>query len=172
VAGTPATDRGAVDDAHFRAVLGRFATGVTVMTAVAGDEVHGMTANAISSVSLHPPLVLVCVDRTAIMADIVERGGVFGLSILGRDQQPLSDRFADPSRPPGEHQFDGVETRQAVTGVPLLADTVGWLDCRAWATYAGGDHLIVVGEVLDLDVGGLDEDPLLYYRSAYTGIER
>jgi flavin reductase (DIM6/NTAB) family NADH-FMN oxidoreductase RutF len=85
LASTPTTDSGTVDAARFRAVLGRFATGVTVMTSLADDDVHGMTANAVSSVSLDPPLVLVCVERTAIMADVVGRGGRFGLSILARD---------------------------------------------------------------------------------------
>jgi flavin reductase len=170
LASTPTTDSGTVDAARFRAVLGRFATGVTVMTSLADDDVHGMTANAVSSVSLDPPLVLVCVDRTAIMADVVGRGGRFGLSILHRGQRALSDRFADPTRPPGLEQFDGVATHTRVTGAPLLDDALGWLDCRVWASYDGGDHVIVVGEVVDLDVGPQD-DPLLYFRSGYGGYE-
>jgi flavin reductase len=157
-----------VDASRFRAVLGRFATGVTVMTSVADGAVHGMTANAVSSVSLDPPLVLVCVERSAIMAGVVERGQRFALSILAHGQRALSDRFAEPGRPPGHDQFDGVGTHTRVTGSPILDDAVGWVDCRVWATYDGGDHDIVVGEVVDLDIGEQD-DPLLYFRSAYGG---
>jgi flavin reductase len=163
-------DRDVQDTARFRAVLGRFATGVGVMTTVRDGVPHGMTANAVASVSLDPQLVLVCVERTAIMARELEDSGVFALSFLPADQAPLSDRFADPSRPQGRDQFDGVSTRTAATGSPILEGALGWLDCRVWDSYDGGDHVIVVGEVLALDVGPAD-DPLLYYRSGYGRFE-
>jgi flavin reductase len=131
---------------------------------------HAMTANAVSSVSLDPPLVLVCVERSAVMAGEVAASGRFALSFLAADQAELSDRFADPARPEGQEQFDGVEVRTAVTGAPILEGALGWLDCRVWASYDGGDHEIVVGEVLALDVGPAD-DPLLYYRSGYGRLE-
>jgi flavin reductase (DIM6/NTAB) family NADH-FMN oxidoreductase RutF len=155
-----------LDSGRFRAVLGRFATGVTVMTSVADGRPHGMTANAVASVSLDPPLVLVCVDRSAVMAEVVAAGGVFALSVLDRAQRPWSDRFAEPGRPPGDEQFDGVPTIRRTTGAPVLDGAVAWLDCQVWASYDGGDHVIVVGEVVDLDVGEAD-DPLLYFRSGY-----
>lgn len=153
---------------RFRDVLGRFATGVTVMTTVTPDGVpHGMTASAVASVSLDPPLVLVCVDREASMSAAVAAAGRFALSILGGGQRSLSEHFADPERGDGETQFAGVETTTAVTGAPLLARAHGWIDCSVWATYDGGDHDIVVGEVAALDAGTID-DALVHHRSGYA----
>lgn len=149
----------------FKAVLGRFATGVTVMAAQVDGVRHGMTANAVASLSLDPLLVLVCIERTARMADRVTASGAFALSILAADQADLSVWFAD-ARQAGDAQFAGVDTFESVTGSPILVETLGWLDCRLWATYDGGDHVIVVGEVVDLGVGTRDE-PLIYYRSDY-----
>jgi flavin reductase len=166
VAGPLPADPEPRDAALFRAVLGRFATGVAVMTTVRDGVPHAMTANAVSSVSLEPPLVLVCVERTAIMAAEVAASDVFALSFLAADQREYSDRFADPGRPEGEGQFDGVAAEEAVTGSPILGGALAWLDCRVWASYDGGDHVIVVGEVLALDVGDAEE-PLVYYRSDY-----
>lgn len=157
------------DPDAFRAVMSRFATGVTVMTTVVDGEPHGMTANAVSSVSLEPLLVLVCVERDTAMCQLVEDSGVFALSILAADQAALSDRFADPSRPSGAARFAGVDTVEGPTGSPRLADALAWIDCRRWRTYDGGDHLIVVGEVVDLGVGpDPDAAALLYFRSGYT----
>jgi flavin reductase len=150
---------------EFKTVLGRFATGVAVMTTVAARAPHGMTANAISSVSLDPLLVLVCVERSAVMADRVAASGTFALSFLAADQDDLSVWFSQPPAP-GQSQFSEVPTFVAATGAPLLQEAVGWVDCQVWASYDGGDHVIVVGEVLDVGVGS-DRDPLLYYRSGY-----
>ena len=159
---------GPADDPDlFREVLGRFATGVGVMTTVVDGRQHGMTANAFSSVSLSPPLVLVCVERDTEMAASVLAGQVFAVSFLAADQVALSQRFADPARARGEAQFDGVATDLAVSGAAVLRGSVGWVDCRLWASYDGGDHLIVVGEVVDLGTGEADE-PLLYHASRYT----
>ena len=157
---------------RFRSVLGRFVTGVTVMTAVADDgEPHGMTANAVASVSLTPPLVLVCVDRTAIMADVVAASGHFALTILTAEQEGWSRWFADPDRPTGRGQFAGVATTTAATGSPVLADGLAWLDCRVRSTYDGGDHVIVVGEVVALDqTADAAAVPLLYDRGEYAHI--
>lgn len=152
----------------FRTVMSRFATGVTVMTTMADDGPHGMTANAVSSVSLEPLLVLVCVERDTSMCELVADTGVFGLSILAEDQRELSDRFADPDRPSGRAQFEDLALHRATTGSPLLPGSLAWIDCRVWATYDGGDHLIVVGEVVDLEVSESEEDALVYFRSAYT----
>ncbi len=159
---------------RFRSVLGRFVTGVGVMTAVATDgQPHGMTANAITSVSLDPPLVLVCVDRDAIMADVVVEAGSFALTFLAADQERLSRWFADPDRPPGGAQFDTVTTSTQKTGSPILGGGVGWVDCRTWAAYDGGDHVIVVGEVLAL--GEADDPgaaPLVFDRGTYVQVAR
>ncbi len=161
--------------AAFRAVLGRFATGVAIMTSVADGQPHGMTANAISSVSLDPPLVLVCVDRTAVMADVVDVAQTFALSWLTDEQTAVSQWFADPDRPVGADQFDEVATQTATTGSPIIAGAHGWVDCRVWATHAGGDHVIVVGQVVALGEAPTTSDggttgPLVYHRGGYTGL--
>jgi flavin reductase len=153
----------------FRGVMGRFATGVTVMTTRADGVPHGMTANAVSSVSLDPLLVLVCVERDTVMADRVVEAGAFALNVLAEGQAAVSDRFADPDRPDGEPQFADLGVDRAVTGSPILTDAPAWLDCRVWATYDGGDHLIVVGEVAALAETG-DEAPLIYYRGGYRTV--
>jgi flavin reductase len=149
----------------FKAVLGRFATGVAVMATTVDGAPHGMTANSVASVSLDPPLVLVCVERSARMAEKVASAGAFALSFLPAGRDELSLWFADAGRS-GAEQFEGVETSAAATGSPVLATSVGWVDCRLWASYDGGDHVIVVGEVVDLGIGRHDE-PLVYYRSTY-----
>jgi N-acetyl-1-D-myo-inositol-2-amino-2-deoxy-alpha-D-glucopyranoside deacetylase len=155
-----------VDPAAFRATLGRFATGVGVMTVAVQGRTHGMTANAISSVSLDPPLVLVCVERSAAMATFVRRAPSFALSFLAADQQELSDWFADPARADDGEQFAEVAHRTEVTGTPILDGAVGWVDCRVEAIHVAGDHDIVIGRVVGLGTGRTD-DPLLYYGSAY-----
>ncbi len=153
--------------ASFRAALGRFLTGVAVMTTDVDGTPHGMTANAVSSVSLTPPLVLVCVERTAHMADAVAAAGVFALSFLAEDQAALSDRFADPSRGEGEVEFDGVAFVTASTGARVLAGATGFVDCTVHSITEAGDHLIVVGEVVGLGTGGADTAPLAYFQGGY-----
>lgn len=155
----------------FRTVMSRFVTGVTVMTTLLDGEPHGMTASAVSSLSLEPLLVLACVECDTAMAELRPGEDVFALSILSAFQAGLSDRFADPYRPAGAAQFEGIVTGRAATGAPILPDVLGWVDCRVWASYDGGDHRIIVGEVVDMGLGG-QEDPLVYFRSAYTNAVR
>jgi flavin reductase len=155
--------------ADFRAVMGRFATGVALMTTVRDEVPHGMTANAVTSVSLDPMLVLVSVERRTVMAEQVIEAGVFALSFLSGDQEHLSNRFADPQRPLGHAQFAGVETFEVETGCPLLTHGIGWLDCTVWAVHDGGDHILVLGEVVALGAGDT-EGPLVFYRGAYRGL--
>lgn len=156
------------DDGLFRQVLSRYATGIAVMT-VRGDdgEPHGMTANAVSSVSLDPLLVLVCVVRGTVMARLVQESGAFALSFLSADQEQLSNHFADASRPRGFEQFADIVTSDAATGSPILDGALSWVDCRVWRTHDGGDHDIVVGEVVDLGLGP-DVDGLGYFHSRYV----
>lgn len=165
-----ADDAGAVldprDAGEFRAVLGRFASGVSVMATRHAGRAHGMTASALASLSLDPPLVLVAVSRTAVMADEVAAGGVFSLSFLGADQAERSARFADPGRPLGDEEFAGLPVVTAATGAPVLADAHGWVDCVVRHLHDGGDHVIVVGEVLALGPGSASS-PLLYHRGRY-----
>jgi N-acetyl-1-D-myo-inositol-2-amino-2-deoxy-alpha-D-glucopyranoside deacetylase len=155
---------------RFRDVLARFATGVTVMTTVVGGEPHGMTASSVASVSLDPPLVLVCVERSTVMAEEVVAGGVFALSFLAVDQADLSGIFADSSRPSGHAQFTGVATHPAATGAPILDGAVGWIDATVWKIHDGGDHLIVVGEVVALDQTA-GRQPLVYHQGGYHRLD-
>lgn len=152
----------------FRRVMARFVTGVAVMTTFDGEP-HGMTANAVTSVSLDPLLVLVCVEKQTEMARMVRASGHFALSILGADQQALSNHFADGSRSIGAAEFDGIKTTDALTGSPLIEGALAWLDCTVWAVHDGGDHHIVVGEVRACDVGG-DGPALGYFRSGYVPV--
>jgi flavin reductase (DIM6/NTAB) family NADH-FMN oxidoreductase RutF len=151
----------------FRRALGRFASGVTVIATCHGDILHGMTANAFASVSLDPLLVLVCVDREAGMHLLLPQTERFAVSILSADQEEQSVWFASPRRPTGTDQFDGVDWSPApVTGCPVLAGSLAWVDCRVVAVHDGGDHTIFVGEVLATGVAE-GEDPLVYWGSAY-----
>ncbi|NIP79059.1 MAG: flavin reductase, partial [Gemmatimonadetes bacterium] len=132
-----------------------------------GGAPRGLTANAVSSVSLDPPLVLVCVERVADTHDVIETTGAFAISILAGEDEALARRFATY---PTEEKFDGVAYRRASTGAPVLEDALGWIDCRVWAAYDGGDHTIFVGEVVDGDAGG--GAPLLYFRGGYGRLSR
>jgi flavin reductase len=156
-----------VSPEDFRLTLGHFATGVTVMTTRTDETVHGMTANAFTSVSLDPPLVLVCVQTDAVMHPLVEQSGVFAVNVLTAGQEGLSGWFSLPDRPVGDEQFAGVAWRPAPrTGSPLLAGALAYVDCEVRDVHPGGDHGIFVGEVVDAEVSA-NEPPLLYYRSAY-----
>ncbi|MFB4307436.1 flavin reductase [Actinomadura sp. GTD37] len=134
-----------VDAQTFRAVLGQWPTGVAVVTTVSGTGWHGMTAGSFGSVSLDPPLVMVCLARHIHTHELVERSGVFAVSVLGKDQAAIGHRFA--GREPGD-RFARGSWSAAPTGAPVLGEAVAWLDCRVVHAYPGGDHTIFVGEVL------------------------
>ena len=150
--------------AEFRRILGHLPTGVAVVSAADPDTgtARGLTANAVSSVSLDPPLVLACVDRSADTHECIERAGAFAVCILGADDETLARRFADY---PSERKFEGVAYRSEVTGSPVLDEALAWVDCRVWAAYDGGDHTIFVGEVVAGEAA--DGPPLLYFRGGY-----
>lgn len=153
-----------------REVMAKFATGITVLTA-GGEAGHGMTANAFSSVSLEPPMVLCCVSRAARMHAAIEAAGSFGVSILGSAQGELSRYFADWRRPGGLAQFDEVDcTFGRHTGAPLLDGALAWLECRLAHAYQGGDHTIFVGEVLSAS-RGIAQDALVFYGGAYHHVQ-
>jgi flavin reductase len=152
----------------FRAALGRFASGITIMSTLQDGVAHAMTANAFTSVSLDPPLVLVCVDKGVRMHAAVLDCGFWAISVLAEDQQPIAERFARSGRNLYT-QFDGIGTTAGPkTGCPTVDGALSWLECRTWATYDGGDHTIVVGEVLSLGSGpAADPGALLYYSGNY-----
>ena len=160
-----------VDAVHFRAASSRFATGVTVVTTLAGGAHRGMTANSFTSVSLEPLLVLVSIDRAARFHQAIVDGGVFGVSILADGQRALAEWFANRARPAGDEQFAGFPHHVgAKTGVLLFDDSLATLECVTYSVHEAGDHSLVVGEVVALDLPRPDGDPLLFFRSGYRSV--
>ena len=162
---------GTVDQTAFRGALGRFASGVTVVTTVIDGVDHAMTASAFTSVSLEPPQVLVCSQRTSRFHDAVMESGIWGVSILSDRGRTASAWFAHSGRPL-EGQFDDVPHHRSPLGLPLLDAALAWLECRTIGAHDGGTHSILVGEVTWAGVQDDDDDPLLYYRSHYGTIVR
>jgi flavin reductase (DIM6/NTAB) family NADH-FMN oxidoreductase RutF len=156
-----------VDQATFRSVLGRFASGVTVVTVRHGDADHGMTASAFCSVSLDPPLTLVCIDRTTRMHELLKHADSYAVNLLAAHQEAISRRFAEP---PDDTRFEGVGFDRGVTGAPLLHDVLAHVECELVARHDGGDHTIVVGRVVAATAA--DGPPLLYYRGGYAELGR
>jgi 4-hydroxyphenylacetate 3-hydroxylase, reductase component len=154
------------DPALFRQLLGRFATGVTVVTTrdPAGRPV-GMTASSVASVSLRPPLVLVSVDKANDMHPALRAAERFVLNVLAADQEVLSRRFA------AEHpdRFDGIRYRDTQHGIPVLEGAVASIECDKQGEAPGGDHTVFFGLVTGGTVS--ERQPLLYYRGGYTGLE-
>jgi flavin reductase (DIM6/NTAB) family NADH-FMN oxidoreductase RutF len=151
---------------EFRNAVGAFATGVTVVTTRGEEHAYGMTANAFSSVSLDPPLVLVCVIAQSEGSRHIERNGCFAVNILHVEQEPISRYFASRDRPRGRDAFSEVGHRPGASGSPVLDGAVGFLDCRLHSTHDAGDHQIFIGEVLEL---GFDPEgsPLVFHGGSY-----
>ncbi|MCG8588814.1 MAG: flavin reductase family protein [Proteobacteria bacterium] len=147
----------------FKGAMARWASGVTIVTARAGDEVHGMTASDFCGVSLDPLLVLVCASKSSETHGVIARGRCFCVNILAQGQQALSNRFA--SKREEHRRFEGLECATAKTGAPLIPGACASFDCALEAAHDAGDHEIYVGRVLDIVVG--EGEPLLYHRGAY-----
>lgn len=150
----------AFDSRAFRNALGQFATGVTVITVKGPEGLHGMTANAFTSVSLDPPLVLVCIDKRNRTHSLIQEVGKFGVSVLAEDHENVSRHFAGARELPIDVTFieEGL-------GTPVIKESLAWLDCTVWRTYDGGDHTIIVGKVEALDAPG--GKPLIFFQGAY-----
>jgi flavin reductase (DIM6/NTAB) family NADH-FMN oxidoreductase RutF len=155
------------DPMLFRQVLGRFATGVTVITTCKGDVKHGMTANAFSSVSLNPPLILVSVDKKADMHGYMMEADTFCVNILAEHRRQWSDWWAGRA-PKDQDQFTDIPHSTKVTGSPVLDDCLGYIDCKVWARYDAGDHTLFLGEVQEAAVNpDPNLKPLLFFASKY-----
>ena len=155
----------AIDGVTQRRILGHFATGVTVITTGdAGGSEWGMTANSITSLSLDPPLVLFAIDRGNRMLQQLDLTPAFAINILRTDQEELSRRFATP----GPKDFAGIAVTFGHSGAPIFADCLGYLDCTVHARHPGGDHDIVVGEIVGGRLAG--GKPLLFYGGGYNRI--
>ncbi len=152
--------------ADFRRACGQFATGVTVLTVESGPgKVHGMTANAVASVSLEPLLVLVCIDQKARALPLVQEKKRFGISVLKEEQKAWSEYFAGTEEDEEAERRMGIRYRWAESGVPLLEGTLIQLVCQVVATQVAGDHTIFVAEVATAEV--FDGQPLLFYGGKY-----
>jgi 3-hydroxy-9,10-secoandrosta-1,3,5(10)-triene-9,17-dione monooxygenase reductase component len=146
----------------FRETMGRFATGVCVVTALSEHGPAGLTTNAVSSLSLEPPLLLVCFDNASRTLPIVREAGRFAVNVLRADQRELAETFA--SKALHEEKF-AAATHSVDHGVPVLDDALAWLACDLQALHPGGDHTIGIGAVTQMD--HTDGEPLLYYRGTY-----
>jgi flavin reductase (DIM6/NTAB) family NADH-FMN oxidoreductase RutF len=159
-----------IDADTFRAVLGRFASGITIVTARDGaGKDHGMTVSAFSSLSLDPSLVLFCIDHAASMYELLLGHPRFGISILSSGQEAYSRRFADRNTERSE-RFDGIAYRRGDAGVVLLEDALAHLECRVVQHSDAGDHTVFIAEVERAEA--LDGRPLLYFRGGYAQLER
>jgi len=150
------------DGAAFREVLGQFATGVTVVTAMTADEPVGMAVNSFTSVSLDPPLVLFCAARGSTTWPRIRAAGRFAVNILGEHQEDVSRLFATK----GTDRFSSVSWHVGSSGAPVLDDVLAYVDCTIEAEHPAGDHVIVVGRVLDLGICA-DCGPLLFHGGGY-----
>lgn len=151
---------------EFRSALRHFPAGVTIVTTRDGEgRPCGLTASAFTSVSLDPPLVLVCVDHAATAHPAVDAHGWFAVNVLGKSQEHLARRFAVS----GSDKFAGVAFREGRAGLPILEDVVASLECRVVQRYAGGDHTIFVGQVEGVSVAG--GPPLVYFHGGYHHLE-
>ena len=157
----------AFDRNELRRVMGHFATGVAVVTTHDGQgRCYGLTANAVSSVSLDPPLVLVCVDKRAESYPAIDRSQVFVVNVLDEHQEELSRRFAVS----GGDKFVDLPCRSGGTGAPILESALAHIECRVVAAHDAGDHTIYVGEVESADAG--EGRPLLFFRGRYHQLPR
>lgn len=159
-------DLQAFNSKEFRSALGSFATGVTVVTTRGASHPYGMTANAFSSVSLDPPLVLVCVRSESQGSECISQNGSFAVNILGADQEAISRYFSSRERPQGPDALGEIPHRSVVTGCPVLAGTAAYLDCKLHHSVPAGDHIIFIGEVMGI---GIDPEarPLLFHAGSY-----
>lgn len=156
----------AISKEEFRAALSRFPSGVTVVTTKdKAGRLHGITVSAFCSVSLEPPLVLVCIDKTTGSHPAFEFGAAFVVNVLNEDQAHLSNHFASLIA----DKFDGIEYRQTSDGIPILDDAMVNLECRLVYMHEGGDHSIFVGEIQNAIIK--DGKPLLYFQGSYRSLK-
>ncbi len=154
-----------IEKNQLRQVMGHFATGVTIITTINKEgQMHGLTANAFTSVSLEPPLLLISVDKKAESWPAFEESKVFTVNILADDQEALSRKFAVS----GGNKFEGVAYRRGGNGAAILDGALAFIECTLWAAYEGGDHSIYLGEIQEAMVR--EGKPLLFFRGGYRAL--
>jgi flavin reductase (DIM6/NTAB) family NADH-FMN oxidoreductase RutF len=151
---------------EMRAMMGRFATGVTVVAARHGPLLAGMTANAIASVSVDPPLMMASISRRAETHVAIVGAHAFAVSVLSREQRTLAECFAQPTTAAKLKAFCDADWHEAETGSPILEGALAYFDCRLSARHDGGDHTIFIGEIVAAGYR-TDAEPLLWYASGY-----
>jgi flavin reductase (DIM6/NTAB) family NADH-FMN oxidoreductase RutF len=158
-----------IDAARYRQLIGHFATGVTVITTAYDGWLHGMTANAVTSVSLNPLLLLVCVDHAAHAHEQVEKAGAFAVNILAEEQEDISRLFAATAEPE-QRSLRGAPYHFGPNGSPVLDEVLAYIECRVVDRAQGGDHTIFIGEVLD---GEIEREvaPLIFFRGGYRKVD-
>ena len=165
----PAADGAEVSPAELRAAMGHFATGVTVITSVGLDgRPVGTTANAVTSLSLEPPLVLACFDLTSATLAAIRGHGAFAVNVLGHRQRHLSANFARRGLSAG---WEGVSHRRGATGSPRLTDVIAVIECTLEHALPGGDHEIVIGRVRHVETNGDGAAPLVFWRGGYSSLD-
>lgn len=148
---------------NFREAMRRFPTGVTIVTTLADGVPYGFTANAFTSVSADPPMVLICVNREASAHPMISRSSIFCVNILAAGQEEVAKVFADHAR--RTDRFQGIATRRAATGAPVIDGCLAYVDCRLAEEHSAGTHTVFLGEVLD--TGAIDGRPLGYVNGTY-----
>ena len=159
-----------IDPKELRNTMGKFATGVTVVTADNAGARRGMTANAFSSLSLDPPLALVCVDQKAGFLGTIQGARKFAINFLAEDQKSTSDWFAGKGRD-AEDQFAEIPHEAGENGAPVITGALATLECETHEELSGGDHIIVVGRVTRIITGEDLREPLLFYAGAYRKMD-
>jgi flavin reductase (DIM6/NTAB) family NADH-FMN oxidoreductase RutF len=156
---------------ELRRVFGCFATGVTVVTCRVGQRTHGITVNSFTSVSLDPPLILICIDRRTIAYTLIPEARAFAVNILAQHQREISDYFAKRLAPNPDDELAEIPHGAGITGAPLIDGAIAVVECRLANVYPGGDHDIFVSEVVDARILS-DESPLLFQRGRYPNLAR
>ena len=159
------------DAEALRGAMRFFPTGITVVTSGSGERAEGMTANAVISVSLDPPLFLVSVHRDARLNPRIKEDGYFAVSLLADDQEGLSRLFASPERSSGLPAVHSLGGGYGTTGAPLAAGSLAAIECELESTYPGGDHELFLGRVVDVKLGDTRKGPLVYHEGSYPTLK-
>ncbi len=157
-----------IDTQVLRQAMRNWATGVTIVTSAAGEEKAGATVSSFTSVALEPPTVLVCLNKGTYAHEVIQRSGVYAVSMLGLDQEVLSNRFAGAD-PLVTDRFAGLQALTLQTGSPLIPGALAWLDCRVTQTLDTGTHSIFLATVVGVQVNSMDA-PLIYHNRSYKQI--
>ncbi len=161
-----------VDSQAMRNTLRYWVSGVSIVTTQRGDQRGGMTVSAFSSLSIEPPQILICLNKSVSSLPLILESGIFAVNILAAHQLQLSDLFGGRVELPDDaNRFDGLTLKTAVTGAPILTDCLAYLDCRIKHTFDGDTHQVIIGEVLATETHNLIPFPLVYYNRKYRALD-